>query len=235
MAAPYKPELFTLDSVINFYENANGVHYRVYGGTSPKPEYCRYSFEGNEKEMGLQELERALMGLQQNTDNTNPYLIQVFPKAKKTKEGQVVQIPTQIVFQLNKPERFVPQMMGGTDPELKMILAKMVETQNILISKMNANEVEEEVEEEKPQGLAGLLNNPDFQNVAIAGISAILGKFINGTPQAQALAGVPDEQEAKAKEAIRILSKKDSLFGDHLLYLANLPDTQFKMLLSFIK
>jgi len=59
----YKPELFTIDSVMDFYQNANGVHYKVYGGTSPKAEFCRYTFDGNEKEIGMQELEKALVNL----------------------------------------------------------------------------------------------------------------------------------------------------------------------------
>jgi len=251
MAAPYKPELFSIDSVIDFYDQADGIHFKVYGGTTPKPEYCRYVYDGNEKETGKQILEQALYGLKTNIDNTNPYLIQVFRK-KKTKETEYP-TPTQIVFQLNKPERYMPMMNGMAgmsmpmDNELKSMMGKMIEGQNLLISKISADEVEDDYVPEKPAGIMGLLQDDDFKQLAIAAVGAIFQKFTTPAPapmgntneqqyynQPQALAGI-DIQASKASEAVTLLSKKDAKYGDHLLYLANLSDTQYKMLLSFIK
>ena len=54
--------------------------------------------------------------------------------------------------------------------------------------------------------------------------------------QPTALAGISeDEQYAMAIKAIEILKQKDSKYGEHLHYLANISEHQYKMLLSFIK
>jgi len=241
MAQPYKPELFSIDSVIDFYQTADGVHFKIYGGTSPKAEYCRYHFEGDEKEIGLQKLDEALHGLKSNIDNTNPYTIQIFKKPSKKKTNEVeAQRSTQIVFQLNKPERYLPYggmgmvQQQSSDPDLKLILSKIVEGQNLLISKLS----EEQYEEEQPQQggfLGAVLQNERFQEMAIAAISGLFTKGLSGNAPS-ALAGIPNEdQQSKAMAAIQLLSEKDDHYGDHLLYLANLDQQKFNFLLSFIK
>lgn len=251
MAQPYKPELFSIDSVLDFYQNADGVHYKIYGGTSPKPEYCRYHFEGDEKEIGLQKLDEALHGLKSNLKNTNPYLIQIFKSKSKDRRKVAVkttdienQYSTQIVFQLNEPERYLPYNGLGmvpqqSDPEMKMVLAKLVEGQNLLISKLSAEEIEDDEPAPQQQNFIGaILNNEKFQEMAIAAISGLLTSKFLSSNQPTALAGVPmanEDQISKANYAVDLLSKKDPLFGDHLLYLANLDDSKFNLLLSFIK
>ena len=241
MAAPYKPELFNKESVLDFYDGAKGVTYKIYGGTSPRPEYCRYLYDGKEKELGLQELDRALTGLQNNLDNTNPYLLQVFSNAKKTKDGEITSATTQIVFQLNKPERFTPYYPSGmagiqqnSDPEMKSILKQMLETQNLIISKLSAVEAEDEDEDKKDKGfLGGLLENEQMKDLLAVGIGALVSRFTNKQPTA--LAGIPDnEQITKAQTALQLLAKRDEKFGDHLLYLANIDESKYNMLLSLM-
>ena len=130
-------------------------------------------------------------------------------------------------------------MMAGMqqtqpDQNFSRLLEKMIEGQNLIISKLSAEEFEEE---EKPKGLAGILENEQFQQMAIGALGLIINKFAapGSTPTVTALAGIPDEQHGKALEAIRILSTKDANYGDHLYYLANIDDSTYKMLLGFMK
>ena len=111
----------------------------------------------------------------------------------------------------------------------------MIEGQNLIISKLSADEFEEE---EKPKGLAGILENEQFQQMAIGALGLIINKFASPSPIASnitALAGIPDDQKQKALKAIEILSNKDANYGDHLYYLANIDDNTYKMLLGFMK
>jgi len=241
MATPYRSEYSTVDEVLNFYDGADGTNYKVFAGSNnTKPEYLRYSYNGTDKEVGMQKLHEALIALKQNIENTNPYTIQVAKKYKLSKEGQETAInPVQIAFQLNKPDRYMPYgavgMVQQTDNDLKLILSKIVEGQNLLISKLSEEEFEEEEEEKKENSfLSGILNNPEFQSMAINAISGLIGKGLTGTPQPTALAGIPDEQKEKALIAINLISKRDEKFGDHLLYLANIDDAKYNMLLSLM-
>jgi hypothetical protein len=236
--AVFKPELHRLEDVLDYYENSQATQYKIFAGTSPKVEYCRFYFDEDEKEIGLQKLSEALRAIQQNVDNTNPYILQLIEK-KKVARGKDVESLTQIVFQLNKAERYLPMMAGiqnnQPDPNFSRLLEKMIEGQNLIISKLSAQEFEEE--EEKPKGLAGILENEQFQQMAIGALGLIINKFAAPGPTGgvTALAGIPDDQKQKALQAIEILSSKDANYGDHLYYLANIDDSTYKMLLSFMK
>jgi len=236
--AVFKPELHRLEDVLSYYENSPATHYNVFAGTSPKVEYRRFYFEDDEKEIGKEELEKALIAIQQNVENTNPYILQLIEKKKVGKKD--IDNISQIVFQLNKSERYLPMIAGmqnnQPDPNFSRLLEKMIEGQNLIISKLSAQEFEEE-EEEKPKGLAGILENEQFQQMAIGALGLIINKFAapGTTGGVTALAGIPDDQKQKALQAIEILSLKDANYGDHLYYLANIDDNTYKMLLGFMK
>jgi hypothetical protein len=240
--AVFKPELHRLEDVIQYYEQSNAIEYKIYAGTSPKFEFCRYNFDNDEKEIGLQKLYEALKAIEQNIENTNPYILQLIEK-KKGLKNKIEDQYTQIVFQLNKADRYLPMMSGmGIQPpannDLNRLMEKMIETQNLIVSKMSIDENDFEIEaEEKPKGFGAILENEQFQNLAIGALGAIISKFLGtaDNTNVMSLAGLPSEQKEMALQAVEILEGKDPNFGKHLLYLANLDQSNYNMLLSFIK
>jgi hypothetical protein len=239
--AVFKPELHRLEDVIDYYENSPATHYKIFAGTSPKAEYCRFYFDEDEKEIGLQKLAEALRAIQQNVDNTNPYILQLIEK-KKVAKGKENDNLTQIVFQLNKAERYLPMMSGmqqQPNDNFNRLMEKMIEGQNLIISKLSADEFGEDMEEQKPKGFGAILENEQFQQLAIGALGLIINKFaapsLTGAATVTALAGISDNQKDKALQAIEILSSKDANYGDHLLYLANIDNSTYQMLLGFMK
>ena len=239
--AVFKPELHRLEDVLDYYEQSPATNYKIFAGTSPKAEYCRFYFDEDEKEIGLQKLADALRAIQQNIDNTNPYILQLIEK-KKVAKGKENENLTQIVFQLNKAERYLPMLSGmqmqqqPQNDNFNRLMEKMIEGQNMIISKLSADEFSDDMEEEKPKGFGSILENEQFQQMAIAGLGLIINKFA-GQQNVTALAGIPGEnsQKDKALAAIEILSSKDANFGDHLMYVANIDERTYKMLLGFMK
>ena len=239
--AVFKPELHRLEDVLDYYENSPATHYKIFAGTSPKAEYCRFYFDEDEKEIGLQKLAEALRAIQQNVDNTNPYILQLIEK-KKVARGKDNDNLTQIVFQLNKAERYLPMMSGmqqQPNDNFNRLMEKMIEGQNLIISKLSADEFGEDMEEQKPKGFGAILENEQFQQLAIGALGLIINKFsapsVTGGATVTALAGIPDNERENALKALDILSKKDEQYGTHLLYLANIDDSTYKMLLGFMK
>ena len=239
--AVFKPELHRLEDVLDYYENSPATHYKIFAGTSPKAEYCRFYFDEDEKEIGLQKLAEALRAIQQNVDNTNPYILQLIEK-KKVARGKENDNLTQIVFQLNKAERYLPIMSGmqqQPNDNFNRLMEKMIEGQNLIISKLSADEFGEDMEEQKPKGFGAILENEQFQQLAIGALGLIINKFaapsLTGAATVTALAGISDNQKDKALQAIEILSSKDANYGDHLLYLANIDNSTYQMLLGFMK
>jgi len=241
MASPYKPELFSIESVMDFYHNADGTHFQVFGGTTAQPQFRRYIFDGEEKEIGMQKLEEALFGLKSNTENTNPYLLQVYSNPKK--KGDISNT-TNIVFQLNKTDRIMPYMAGmmpqQSDPEMKQLLARLVESNNIIVTKLSQSEVEEEFEEEpKSFGdtIGNILKEPEVAKMVIGELMGAWADFrsklkgnVGNYNQPGGIAGIPED------ESIVILK---NLMGkgvtiEHLRKLNDMNDIKLTMLLNML-
>lgn len=232
MASSYKPELSTVEEVLAFYERSEGSEYKVYGATSVKDEYCRFHFTG-EKELGLEELREGLMQIQRNTDNTNPYLIQVLGKNVKGKPKMMC-----ITFQLNKAQSLYPANTIGSErsaARTEVLLERILENQNQLVSRISALEVEEEEDTPEEQGLAGLgsiLNNPQVQTLLIGA----LGKLFTGNaPMGANIAGIPSNINELSEVHLivdQLMNKGVTL--DHLRKLNDMGEMKLKSLLLML-
>jgi hypothetical protein len=236
--AAFRPEIFTIDEVINFYDAAEGSEYKIFAGVNPTAQYLRYNFVG-EKEIGRQELVNALTQLRNNIENYNPYLIQVISEGStgrgKKKESPVL---TSISFQLNRPQSMMPmQAMGSMgSPRTEMLLEKLVEQNAMLASRIAAieamDELEGEEEEEAPKGpIDQMLSNPQLQEALIAGVMSLVSGMITKGGQPTAIAGIDDE--AEAVEILRSLMNKGVTI-DHLRKLNEMSGTKLSSLLFML-
>ena len=236
--AAFRPEIFTIDEVINFYDAAEGSEYKIFAGVNPTAQYLRYNFVG-EKEIGRQELVNALTQLRNNIENYNPYLIQVISEGStgrgKKKESPVL---TSISFQLNRPQSMMPmQAMGSMgSPRTEMLLEKLVEQNAMLASRIAAieamDELEGEEEEEAPKGpIDQMLSNPQLQEALIAGVMSLVSGMITKGGQPTAIAGIDDE--AEAIEILRSLMSKGVTI-DHLRKLNEMSSAKLSSLLFML-
>lgn len=233
--AAFRPEIFTIDEVINFYDAAEGSEYKIFAGVNPTPQYLRYNFVG-EKEIGRQELVNALTQLRNNIENYNPYLIQVISEGNtargKKKESPIL---TSISFQLNRPQSMMPMqaMAGMGSPRTEMLLEKLVEQNAMLQSRIAAIEAMDDLEEEEeaPKSpIDQMLSNPQLQEALIAGVmSMVSGMLTKGAPTA--IAGIGDETEAV--EILRSLMNKGVTI-DHLRKLDQMGSAKLSSLLFML-
>jgi hypothetical protein len=234
--AAFRPEIFTIDEVINFYDAAEGSEYKIFAGVNPTAQYLRYNFIG-EKEIGRQELVNALTQLRNNIENYNPYLIQVISEGVtgrgKKKENPVL---TSISFQLNRPQSYLPmqQMSGVGSHRTEMLLEKLVEQNAMLASRIAAIEAMDELEEEEEAPKSPfdqMLSNPQLQETLIAGVMSLVSGMITkgGTPTA--IAGFGDETEA-VEILQSLMSKGVSI--DHLRKLNEMSSAKLSSLLFML-
>lgn len=233
--AAFRPEIFTIDEVINFYDAAEGSEYKIFAGVNPTPQYLRYNFVG-EKEIGRQELVNALTQLRNNIENYNPYLIQVISEGNtargKKKESPIL---TSISFQLNRPQSMMPMqaMSGMGSPRTEMLLEKLVEQNAMLQSRIAAIEAMDDLEEEEeaPKSpIDQMLSNPQLQEALIAGVmSMVSGMLTKGAPTA--IAGIGDETEAV--EILQSLMNKGVTI-DHLRKLDQMGSAKLSSLLFML-
>jgi len=228
--AIFKAELFNIEQVLRFYENADGNNFKIFARMNPTDAYCRYSFNGDKTE-GLDELGNALMQIKNNSENFNEYLLQVTSNARK---GAKIDT-TSITFQLNKPA-----YLGSVQPQYnnsgrtEMLLEKLVEQNQMLVSRLSALEAENDLDIDEPEedGLAGILKNPAVQSMLIGAI----GRFIEGNSAAPAAIAGISKTELDYSEAIEILeslmSKGVSI--DHLKALNKMSTAKLQSLLLML-
>ena len=234
--AAFRPEIFTIDEVVNFYDAAEGSEYKIFAGVNPTPQYLRYNFVG-EKEIGRQELVNALTQLRNNIENYNPYLIQVISEGNtgrgKKKESPVL---TSISFQLNRPQSMLPMqaMAGIGSPRTEMLLEKLVEQNAMLQSRIAAIEAMDDLEEEEeaPKSpIDQMISNPQVQEALIAGVISLMSGLASGLGGPKAIAGIGDE--AEAVEILRSLMSKGVTI-DHLRKLNEMGSAKLSSLLFML-
>ena len=235
--AAFRPEIFTIDEVINFYDAAEGSEYKIFAGVNPTPQYLRYNFVG-EKEIGRQELVNALTQLRNNIENYNPYLIQVISEGNtgriKKKESPVL---TSISFQLNRPQSMMPMqaMAGMGSPRAEMLLEKLVEQNAMLQSRIAAIEAMDDLEEEEEEApkspIDQMISNPQVQEALIAGVLSLMSGLASGLGGPKAIAGIGDE--AEAVEILRSLMNKGVTI-DHLRKLDQMGSSKLSSLLFML-
>ena len=235
--AAFRPEIFTIDEVVNFYDAAEGSEYKIFAGVNPTPQYLRYNFVG-EKEIGRQELVNALTQLRNNIENYNPYLIQVISEGNtgrgKKKESPVL---TSISFQLNRPQSMLPMqaMSGIGSPRTEMLLEKLVEQNAMLQSRIAAIEAMDELEEEEEEApkspIDQMLSSPQVQEALIAGVMSLMSGLITKGGAPTAIAGIDDE--AEATEILRSLMSKGVTI-DHLRKLNEMSSAKLSSLLFML-
>lgn len=233
--AAFRPEIFTIDEVLNFYDTAEGNDYKVYAGVNPSPQYLRYNFSG-EKEIGRQELQMALTQLRNNVENYNPYLIQVISEEKISKGRKKEPILTSISFQLNRPQQFLPmQQMGNVgSPRTEMLLEKLVEQNALMQSRLSALESIGEMEEEEEVPMSPInvmLSNPELQQTIITGIMGLVGNMFTKTGTPTGIAGIDDTDEA-LKILHSLMDKGVTI--EHLRKLNEMNSMKLKSLLMML-
>lgn len=248
--AAFKTELFTIDDILNFYEQHEEAAFKIFAGNKPDAAYCRFEFIEDDKNLGSEILHNNLLALKNNTQNTNQYLLQIIKKARKVKSGIKAVEFVNVTFQLND-NSVIPYQQGNfvaginENHRLEAAVEKMQLQNKQMIEALNEriNELEQEEEEEDTGNnfIAGLVNNPEVQSMIVGALSKFFQpqntSNMNSSAQINGINEISDNEE-KLKAAIEILKVHDISLADDLTKLAKIAETnpkQFLFLLSMLR
>jgi len=213
-----------------FDRNATSPYYSVWVNRKQ----LLFSWNEDDADAGRAKLEDDLSAIEQNNNN-DLIIIKLHPK--KDKAGYITDktpIYGSLVCRASELERpnYMPMAGIGYNSKMENVLERVLETQNAILTKLSADELEDEEEEEKNNTIGSLLNNPQIQTLLIAGVSKFLG-IGNMDQQAASLAGIEDIGQ---NEAILILNSLMSkgVNVEHLRKLDAMSNTQLKTLLAML-
>ena len=194
-----------------------------------------FSWNSDDLEEGRNKLENDLIAIENNGVG-DLLTIKLHPKKEK---GGFITDKTPIYASLNfRPaelERayYSPNAIAGTGSnQLADAIARLTETQNLILSKLSEDEFEEEEKEES--ALGKLINNPAVQGLAIGYISKLLG--LNNMDTANMQTGIAGINELNEDEVFQIVSSlmNKGVTIDHLRKLDEMPQAKLSSLLLML-
>jgi hypothetical protein len=203
-----KPQIVGIDGVMDWYDRfSTSPYYAVYTYTSPTKLEKNFQYTGSDKEEGRILLANTLEAMQMQEDQTL-YCLKLYDQINKknTIDSNLESIAS-IRFRITEIPQLAMQHIAGMDrgnSRLENAITKLAENQNLILSKLSADEFEED--EPKQENLfVKMLENPAIQGLAIAGISKLLG--LGETQIANTgIAGISGLNELNEDEVISIVN-----------------------------
>lgn len=219
-----------------FDRNATTPYFSVWSNTTPSKKELNFGWYEEDLEAGRNKLENDLDALEQNGVNE---LYTILLHQKKNKDGYItLDTPYYASLKFRAAELEQPMIMPmqhiagmGSNHRLESVLEKMMETQNMILTKLSADEFEEEEEgEDENDMIGGLMKNPEIQAMILGGI----GKIFNMAGEKPvAVAGVTESDEDEVFTIVNSLMDKGVTI-EHLRKLNDMSSVKLSSLLLML-
>ncbi len=237
--ATFQPEIHTPQGVLDYYDSYDIAGYSVYAGHKIDPKMGRYTYTGNDKNEGREQLTNALNAIIQNPDNINTYCIAILGQ-----KGKKVEEINSISFQLNKRQSLQPyQQVGSYQPNLMNEINALRSEIAALKMQQDVEDDEDDDEPEEENFLSGFLKSPQIQTMILSQLSSIFAP----TQKVTHVAGVKTEtmaneteidNEERIYDAVERLKLVDDQLASDLELLCEMAETdkmQFNFLLKMLR
>jgi hypothetical protein len=216
-------QLRTASAVLNWYNEQPQAAWKLYR-FSVMPRNITGAYDGKDKDEGYQKLQSELALI--SSDDYNNFVLGIFNDKDKEKATPALNK----VFVVN--EAPLGMIAGyGVSNQQAQINNEILNEIRALRAERLAEMDEEEEEEEQPATpssiLAGMLQQPQVQQMLIAALGNLVGNFAR--PRVAAVSGTQD-----IETTLQILFSK-GVTADDLAKLAAMPETQITMLLSMLR
>jgi len=225
-----KAQIVGIDGIMDWYDqHCTSPYYAVYTYLAPTKLEKHFQYTKPDQDEGRMLLENTLQAMYMQNDETL-YCIKLYDTLNK--KGSIdSNLDNYASVRIRAVDLPHAQPIAGVERsnyKLENALARMMETQNLILSRLSEENIEEEKEPES--GIAGILNNPHMQTLLMAGVSKLLG--ISGT-QAAGIAGVDETYE---NEAILILNNlmQKGVTIEHLKKLDQMSNAKLQSLLLML-
>ena len=219
-----------------FDRNATTPYFSVWSNTTPSKKELNFGWYEEDLEAGRNKLENDLDALEQNGVNE---LYTILLHQKKNKDGYItLDTPYYASLKFRAAELEQPMVMPmqhiagmSSNHRLELVLEKMMETQNMILTKLSADEFDEEEDDnDENDMIGGLMKNPEIQAMIMGGI----GKIFNlAGEKPVAVAGVTELNEDEVFTIVNSLMDKGVTI-EHLRKLNEMSSVKLSSLLLML-
>jgi len=217
-------QLRTAGAVLNWYNEQPQAAWKLYR-FSVMPRNITGAYDGKDKDEGYQKLQSELALI--SSDDYNNFVLGIFNDKDKEKATPALNK----VFVVNEAPLGMIAGYGVSNQQAQINNEILNEIRALRAERLAEMDDEEEEEEEQPATpssiLAGMLQQPQVQQMLIAALGNLVGNFAR--PRVAAVSGTQD-----IETTLQILFSK-GVTADDLAKLAAMPETQITMLLSMLR
>jgi len=217
-------QLRTASAVLNWYNEQPQAAWKLYR-FSVMPRNITGAYDGKDKDEGYQKLQSELALI--SSDDYNNFVLGIFNDKDKEKATPALNK----VFVVNEAPVGMIAGYGVSNQQAQINNEILNEIRALRAERLAEMDEEEEEEEEQPATpssiLAGMLQQPQVQQMLIAALGNLVGNFAR--PRVAAVSGTQD-----IETTLQILFSK-GVTADDLAKLAAMPETQIAMLLSMLR
>lgn len=227
-----------LEKALSRFEKKGTIFFALYCGNDKFPLVNGLNGRWDEISDCVNELKEFFEDI--TPDHKKMYNIVFYENAvKPDAKGKIAEFPEgSIKFVTSNPEQ-IQEYISGYNQRQQNYVGNY---NNAILSRLEAIEQkitndqdDQEETQSEPQGLAGIVNNPEFQSMIVSYIGAIVDRIIPIKKETVAINGFDDN---KLDEALMILKKHDPELESDLMLLAKMAESnpgQFKFLLSMLR
>ena len=218
-------QLRTAGAVLNWYNEQPQAAWKLYR-FSVMPRNITGAYDGKDKDEGYQKLQSELALI--SSDDYNNFVLGIFNDKDKEKATPALNK----VFVVNEAPVGMIAGYGVSNQQAQINNEILNEIRALRAERLaEMDEEESEEEEESPATpssiLAGMLQQPQVQQLLITALGNLVGNF--SRPRVQAVSGTQD-----LDTTLQILFSK-GVTADDLAKLAAMPESQITMLLSMLR
>lgn len=217
-------QLRTAGAVLNWYNEQPQAAWKLYR-FSVMPRNITGAYDGKDKDEGYQKLQSELALI--SSDDYNNFVLGIFNDKDKEKATPALNK----VFVVNEAPLGMIAGYGVSNQQAQINNEILNEIRALRAERLAEMDDDEEEEEEQPATpssiLAGMLQQPQVQQMLIAALGNLVGNFAR--PRVAAVSGTQD-----IETTLQILFSK-GVTADDLAKLAAMPETQITMLLSMLR
>jgi hypothetical protein len=215
-------QLRTAGAVLNWYNEQPQAAWKLYR-FSVMPRNITGAYDGKDKDDGYQKLQSELALI--SSDDYNNFVLGIFNDKDKEKATPALNK----VFVVNEAPLGMIAGYGVSNQQAQINNEILNEIRALRAERLeDEQDAEEEPEPVTPSSiLAGMLQQPQVQQMLITALGNLVGNFAR--PRVQAVSGTQD-----IETTLQILFSK-GVTADDLAKLAAMPESQINMLLSMLR
>jgi hypothetical protein len=221
------------DKALEYFATEGNIYFALYEGAGKDPVLQNFKGKYEDIDECIEKLKNYFNCI--TPDPKTIYVLKWWDEKPEFNKGKVITSCEGSLKFITNTDDEVNEYVAGYRERVGNYNNAILSRLEAIEQKISNDDQDEDIHQNNQQGLAGIVNNPEFQSMIVQYIGAIVDRIIPIKKQSVAINGIDDN---KLEQALTILKKHDPELENDLMILAEMAETnpgQFKFLLSMLR